>query len=216
MNIFYEILALLSRFVIWIISSLGYTGIVVAMAIESACIPLPSEVIMPFSGYLVSQGSFTLWGVSLAGAVGCTLGSAVAYVAGAYGVRPFILKYGRYVLITPHELDRADRWFARYGMAATFISRLLPVIRTFISLPAGIAGVPFVPFLIYAFLGSLPWCWVLAYIGMLLGEHWDRVGSVLHSLDVLIVAVLAGGAVWFLWRHWPRRTPRPEEKESQP
>jgi membrane protein DedA with SNARE-associated domain len=212
MDVFRQILVLLSSFVIWIISSLGYTGIVVAMAIESACIPLPSEVIMPFAGYLVSQGRFSLWGVSLAGAVGCTLGSAVAYAAGAYGGRPFILKYGRYFLISPHELDRADRWFARYGMAATFISRLLPVIRTFISLPAGIARVPFLPFLAYAFLGSLPWSWVLAYVGMLLGEHWDRVGGVLHSLDVVIVLALAAGMAWFLWRHWPRRIPQPEQE----
>jgi membrane protein DedA with SNARE-associated domain len=212
MDVFRQILVLLSTFVIWIISSLGYTGIVVAMAIESACIPLPSEVIMPFSGYLVSQGRFSLWGVSLAGALGCTLGSAVAYAAGAYGGRPFILKYGRYFLISSHELDRADRWFARYGMAATFISRLLPVIRTFISLPAGIARVPVIPFLAYAFLGSLPWSWALAYVGMLLGEHWDRVGGVLHSLDVVIVLALAAGGAWFLWRHWPRRIPQPEQE----
>lgn len=212
MDVFTRILVLLSRFVIWVISGLGYTGIVLAMAIESACIPLPSEVIMPFSGYLVSQGRFTLWGVSLAGALGCSLGSAVAYAAGAYGGRPFILKYGRYVLITPQELARADRWFARYGMAATFISRLLPVIRTFISLPAGIARVPFVRFLLYAFLGSLPWSWALAYVGMLLGEHWERVGGVLHSLDVVIVIGLVAGAAWFLWRHWPRRIPQPEEE----
>ncbi len=212
MDVFRQILVLLSTFVIWVISSLGYTGIVVAMAIESACIPLPSEVIMPFSGYLVSQGRFSLWGVSVAGALGCTLGSAVAYAAGAYGGRPFIVKYGRYFLISSHELDRADRWFVRYGMAATFISRLLPVIRTFISLPAGIARVPFIPFLAYAFLGSLPWSWVLAYIGMLLGSHWDRVGEVLHSLDVVIVLALVAGGAWFLWRHWPRRAPQPEEE----
>jgi membrane protein DedA with SNARE-associated domain len=212
MDLFSKILVRLSTFVIWIISSLGYTGIVLAMAIESACIPLPSEIIMPFSGYLVSQGRFTLWGVSLAGALGCTLGSAAAYGVGAYGGRPFILKYGRYFLLAAHEVDRADRWFARYGMAATFISRLLPVIRTFISLPAGIARVPFVRFLIYAFLGSLPWSWALAYVGMLLGEHWERVGGVLHSLDVVIVFGLVGGATWFLWRHWPRRDPQPEEE----
>ncbi len=212
MDLFYKTLVLLSAFVIWIISTLGYAGIVLAMAIESACIPLPSEVIMPFSGYLVSQGRFTLWGVSLAGAVGCTLGSAIAYGVGAYGGRPFILKYGRYFLISAHEMDRADRWFARYGMSATFISRLLPVIRTFISLPAGIARVPFGRFLFYAFLGSLPWSWVLAYVGLLLGEHWDRVGGVLHSLDVVIVAGLLAGAAWFVWRHWPRRLPQPEEE----
>jgi membrane protein DedA with SNARE-associated domain len=212
MDLFYKTLILLSTFVIWTISSLGYTGIILAMAVESACIPLPSEVIMPFSGYLVSQGRFTLWGVSLAGAVGCTLGSALAYAVGARGGRPFILKYGRYVLITPHEVARADRWFARYGMTATFISRLLPVVRTFISLPAGIARVPFGRFLLYAFLGSLPWSWALAYAGVLLGEHWDRVGGLLHSLDVVIVIGLVAGAAWFLWRHWPRRLPQPEEE----
>ena len=145
--------------------------------------------------------------MSLTGALGCMLGSAMAYGVEAYDGHPFVLKYGRFVFITPHELDRADRWFARYGMAATFISRLLPVVRTFISLPAGIARMPVGRFLFYAFLGSLPWCWVLAYVGWLLGEHWSRVGSVLHSLDVLIVAVLAAGAAWFLWRHWPRRAP---------
>jgi membrane protein DedA with SNARE-associated domain len=212
MELFSKILAVLSGFVIWLISHSGYAGIIAAMAIESACIPLPSEVIMPFSGYLVSQGRFTLWGVSLAGAVGCTLGSAIAYAAGAYGGRPFILKYGRYVLISPHELDRADRWFARYGMAATFISRLLPVIRTFISFPAGVARIPLGRFLLYAFLGSLPWCWLLAYVGWILGEHWDRVGGVLHSLDVLIVLALLAGAAWFVWRHWPRRVPQLEEE----
>jgi len=210
MDIFSLILAPLSRFVIWIISSLGYGGIAVAMAIESACVPLPSEVIMPFAGYLVSQGRFSLWGVSLAGAIGCTLGSAVAYAVGAYGGRDFILKYGRYVLITPREVEWADRWFARYGMAATFISRLLPVIRTFISLPAGVARIPFGRFLTYAFLGSLPWSWALAFTGMLLGEHWDQVGGVLHSLDVVIAIILAAGAGWFLWRHWPRRALEPE------
>src|SRR5512138_908607 len=155
MGIFYDVLAVVSGFVIWIIDGLGYTGIAVAMAIESACVPLPSEVIMPFSGYLVSQGRFRLWAVALAGAVGCTIGSAVAYWVGARGGRRFILRYGRYVLISPHDVERADRWFERYGMAATFISRLLPVIRTFISLPAGIARVPFARFLCYAFLGSL-------------------------------------------------------------
>jgi membrane protein DedA with SNARE-associated domain len=212
MDIFAWLLARLSGFVIWAIGSLGYGGIVAAMAVESACIPLPSEVIMPFSGYLVSQGRFTLWGVSLAGALGCTLGSAVAYAVGMYGGRRFILRYGRYVLVTPREVERADRWFARYGMAATFLSRLLPVIRTFISLPAGIARVPFIPFLVYAFLGSLPWSWVLAYVGMVLGEHWDRVGAVLHSLDVVIVVGLGAGVAWFLWHHWPRQAPQPEKE----
>ncbi len=205
MDLFSHVLAPLSRLIIWIITSLGYGGIVAAMAIESACIPLPSEVIMPFAGYLVSQGRFSLWGITVAGAAGCMLGSAAAYAVGAFGGREFILRYGRYVLITPKEVAWADRWFARYGMAATFASRLLPIIRTFISLPAGIARIPFGRFLVYAFLGSLPWSWMLGYAGMLLGEHWEQVGGILHSLDVVIAAVLALGAAWFVWRHWPRR-----------
>ena len=209
MDLFSRLLAALSGLVIQIIDGLGYSGIVAAMALESACVPLPSEVIMPFSGYLASQGRFSLWGVSLAGALGCTLGSAVAYAAGAWGGRPFILRYGRYLLISPKDVERADAWFARYGLAATLLSRLLPVIRTFISLPAGVGRVSPGWFLLYAFVGSLPWSWVLAYTGFLLGEHWDRVGGILHSLDVVIVAGLALGVGWFVWHHWPRRV-RPE------
>jgi membrane protein DedA with SNARE-associated domain len=212
MELFSSLLAALSGVVIRIIDGLGYTGILAAMALESACVPLPSEVIMPFSGYLASQGRFSLWGVSLAGAIGCTLGSAVAYAAGAWGGRRFILRYGRYLLISPKEVERADAWFARYGLAATLLSRLLPVIRTFISLPAGVARVPVVPFLLYAFLGSLPWSFLLAYAGFLLGEHWDRVGGILHSLDIVIVAGLVLGLGWFVWHHWPRRARRPEEE----
>ena len=205
MDIITLVLVPLSRLIIWIISSLGYSGIVLAMAIESACIPLPSEVIMPFAGYLVSQGRFSLWGISVAGAAGCMLGSAVAYAVGVFGGREFILRYGRYVLISPKEVAWADRWFARYGMAATFISRLLPIIRTFISLPAGVARIPFGRFLLYAFLGSLPWSWALGYAGVLLGEHWEQVGGLLHKLDVVVAVVLIGGIAWFVWHHWPGR-----------
>ncbi len=196
----YKILALISYFIIATISSMGYLGIILAMALESACIPLPSEVIMPFSGYLVSQGRFSLLGVAVAGALGCSLGSALAYYVGAYGGRPFIERYGRYFLISRHELERADRWFERYGDKATFISRLLPVIRTFISLPAGIARMDFKRFLVYSFLGSLPWTWALAFIGMKLGEHWERVGDVIRKLDFLIVAGLIGLVAFFVWR----------------
>src|SRR6185437_13206570 len=133
----------LANFVINTLDTLGYGGIVLLMAIESACIPLPSEVIMPFSGFLVASGRFSLWGAALAGALGCTLGSAIAYGVGAYGGRPLILRYGRFILLSPHDVDVADRWFARFGEATAFFARLLPLIRTFISLPAGIAHMPF-------------------------------------------------------------------------
>ena len=137
------IISYLAGFIIAAISLLGYGGVILMMAIESACIPLPSEIIMPFSGYLVSTGRFSLIGVSLAGAVGCVVGSVIAYWIGYYGGRPMAEKYGKYVLVTKHDLDIADKFFNKYGNTAVFISRLLPVVRTFISLPAGISRMNF-------------------------------------------------------------------------
>lgn len=201
----YALLAYISSLIILVISRLGYTGIVLAMALESACIPLPSEVIMPFSGYLVQQGRFSFWGVSVAGALGCALGSALAYWAGSRGGRPLLQRYGHYLLITEHEIAWADRWFARHGEWATLVSRLLPVIRTFISLPAGIARMPFGRFLLYAFVGSLPWSAALAYAGVLLGEHWERIGGLLHRFDLAIGVLLLAGAGWFFWSRWTGR-----------
>src|SRR5574339_733564 len=165
------IITILSRFVIDTISPLGYAGLLVTMAIESACIPLPSEIIMPFSGYLVTTGQFTMLGVTLAGAVGNVVGSIAAYYAGVWGGRPFVERYGSYVLLTHRDLDTADRWFAKYGEAAVFFSRLLPVVRTFISLPAGVAKMNFPRFVLFTFVGALPWCDLLAYIGLKMGEE---------------------------------------------
>src|SRR5436189_1458530 len=168
-----RLLEILSGIIVAIISTLGYSGIVLLMAIESACIPLPSEIIMPFSGYLVSTGQMNLWLVALAGAVGCVLGSLVAYWVGMKGGRPLIEKYGRYVLISHHDLDLADRWFARFGEIIVFASRLLPAVRTFIAFPAGVARMNLKRFVIYTFAGSLPWCLGLAYVGQKLGEQWE-------------------------------------------
>lgn len=196
-----KILAALAAFIIWLISRGGYWGIAAAMAIESACIPLPSEIIMPFSGYLVATGQFTLWGTALAGAIGCVVGSLVAYSVGKYGGREIVWRYGKYVLISHHDVALADRWFARYGQWVVFFSRLLPVVRTFISLPAGIARMPVLPFTVYTFVGSLPWCYALAYVGYRLGEHWDTLGVYFHRFDAIIGACLLAGAVWWVWRH---------------
>src|SRR5262249_40301849 len=174
------------------------------MAIESACIPLPSEIIMPFSGYLVYTGRFSLLSVSVAGAIGCVLGSLVAYWVGMYGGRPFIEKYGRYVLISRHDLDLADRWFARYGEVITFISRLLPLIRTFIAFPAGVARMNLTRFIIYTFLGSLPWCLALAYVGQKLGEQWDKndiLKTWFHRFDFAIGIIGVLVVAWWVWRH---------------
>lgn len=199
-----RIIEILSVFIVGTISALGYPGIVLLMGIESACIPLPSEVIMPFSGYLVYTGRFNLWAVAVAGAVGCVLGSLVAYWAGMYGGRPFIEKYGRYVLISRHDLDLADRWFARYGELITFVSRLLPVIRTFIAFPAGVARMNLPRFILYTFLGSLPWCLGLAYAGQKLGEQWDKneaLKSWFHRFDFVIGIIFVAFAAWWVWRH---------------
>src|SRR5438128_2286774 len=160
-----RIIEIVSAFIVATISALGYSGIVLLMAIESACIPLPSEIIMPFSGYLVYTGRFNLIAVAVAGAFGCVFGSLAAYWMGMYGGRPFIEKYGRYLLISRHDLDLADRWFARYGPLIVFAARLLPAVRTFIAFPAGIARMNLWRFSVYTFAGSLPWCLGLAYIG---------------------------------------------------
>ena len=199
-----RIIEILSGFIVATISLMGYSGIVLLMAIESACIPLPSEIIMPFSGYLVSTGQMNLWLVGIAGAVGCVLGSLVAYWVGSKGGRPLIEKYGRYVLVSRHDLDMADRWFANHGEIIVFVSRLLPAIRTFIAFPAGVARMNLTRFVIYTFAGSLPWCLGLAYIGQKLGEKWnqdDTLRTWFHRFDFLIgiVGVLLAG--WWIWRH---------------
>ena len=203
-----KIIAALSVFIISVISAGGYLGIVALMAIESACIPLPSEIIMPFSGYLVYTGRFKLLWVATMGAIGCNVGSAIAYAVGAYGGRPLVEKYGAYILLGRHELDWADRFFARYGSITVFVSRLLPVIRTFIALPAGIARMKQIRFHVYTFLGSWPWCLGLAYIGVKLGERWDsdpRLKMWFHRLDAVILTVIVSGVILFAWTRWKGR-----------
>jgi len=195
------IVGFLTTFIINGISTLGYWGVGMMMAVESACIPLPSEVIMPFAGYLVFSGRFSLWGVAVAGALGCLVGSVAAYGVGIYGGRGFIEKYGKYILISHHDLAVADNFFNKYGSIAIFFSRLLPVVRTFISLPAGIAKMNFNKFIIYTFVGSLPWCLALAYLGQKLGEHWDILGVYFREFDVAIVAIIIIFIVWYIWRH---------------
>jgi membrane protein DedA with SNARE-associated domain len=195
------IIEVLAKFIIDMISSSGYLGIVILMGIESACIPLPSEIIMPFSGYLVFRGDFELFRTGLAGAFGCLLGSVPAYYLGLYGGRPLVERYGKYVLISHRDLDLADRWFARYGDWAIFFSRLLPVVRTFISFPAGVARMNFTRFVIYTLIGSFPWCLGLAYIGMKLGENWDTLGDYFHRFDMVIGVLIVLGVVYYIWRH---------------
>lgn len=196
-----RIISLLAGAIIGVIAHGGYAGIVFLMAIESACIPLPSEIIMPFSGYLVATGEFNLWLVAVAGAVGSVLGSLLAYWVGARGGRSFVHRYGRFVLVSAHDLDRAERWFEHYGDITILIGRMLPVVRTFIALPAGIARMPLIRFNLYTFLGSFVWCLGLAWLGKTLGAHWDELGAWFHRFDVVIVVLAVLALIWHIRRH---------------
>jgi membrane protein DedA with SNARE-associated domain len=175
------------------------------MAIESACIPLPSEIIMPFAGYLVSQGRFNLFMAATAGAGGCNIGSSIAYAVGRYGGRAVVMRWGRYLLFDARELDRMDHFFVRFGVTAVLVGRLLPIVRTFISLPAGISRMGFARFQIYTFIGSWPWCFALAYIGMLLGVEWHSnptMQKAFQQFDWLIAALLVLAFAFYLYRRW--------------
>jgi len=186
-----QILNFAASFIISTISTLGYPGIVLTMAIESALVPLPSEIIMPFSGFLVSTGKFTLVFVAVAGAVGNLIGSLAAYALGYWGhervVRRLVRKIGKFVLFTESDLDSSEKYFNKHGSWIVLVSRIMPAIRTYISLPAGIAHYPIVKFSALTFLGSLVWSFILAYVGFLLGENWDTLGPYFHKFDFIIV-----------------------------
>ena len=203
-----RLLAPLAAWIIAVISASGYFGVLFLMAIESACIPLPSEVIMPFSGYLVSTGRFSLWVVATAGALGCNLGSIVGYELGKRGGRPLVARYGRYVLMSLHDLARAETFFARFGSITVLVCRMLPLVRSFIAFPAGVARMPLWRFHLYTFLGSWPWCFALAWICMKLGAAWEsdpRLRAVLHKADAAIAVLVILGIAWFVVSHLRRR-----------
>ncbi|MFH1487159.1 MAG: DedA family protein [Chloroflexota bacterium] len=204
----YQILA----FIRSVYDVFGWPGVAILMAIESACIPLPSEIIMPLSGWMLIRDkglgiAHTIL-AGLYGALGCTIGSLAAYWLGAWGGRPIIERFGKYVLMSHHDLEVAERWFEKYGDPAIFFSRLLPVVRTFISFPAGVARMHLFKFLIYTFLGSFPWCLGLAYGGYLLGEHWEQIRVVMRPFDIPILI----GAIILLAidirRHLKRARPK--------
>jgi membrane protein DedA with SNARE-associated domain len=195
------IIELLGSIVISMISTLGYFGVFLAMAIESACIPLPSEIIMPFSGYLVFTGQFNFWLVGIIGALGNLAGSLLAYWVGLKGGRPLVEKYGKWVLISHHDLDIADKWFKKYGKSTVFFSRMLPIVRTFISFPAGISEMKLSTFSLYTFAGALPWSLGLTWIGYKLGENWDTIGTYFRKFDYLIAILVVIGMVWYVRRH---------------
>ncbi len=197
-----KIIPPIAAWIIAVISASGYLGVGLLMAIESACIPLPSEIIMPFAGYLVSTGRFDLFLVATAGAIGCNLGSIIAYEAGKRGGRPFVARWGRYVLLNMHDLDRAEYFFKRWGSVTVLLCRLLPVVRSFIAFPAGVARMPLVRFHIYTFVGSWPWCFALALVGERLGAAWQtdpRLHAIMSKFDIVVVVAIAGAAVFYVW-----------------
>jgi membrane protein DedA with SNARE-associated domain len=200
-----------------VLAAAGPLGVTLLMAIESACIPLPSEVIMPFAGFLAFKGQMTFHGLGaghpaaqiliagLFGALGCNLGSLPAYELGAWGGRKAVVHFGKYIFLNLDHLDQAHRFFERFGHWAILVGRMLPVIRTFIALPAGIAKMNRVHFHLTTFIGSLPWCLGLAWVGYKLGEKWDTLGVYFHRFDLVIGAGLVAGVVWFLVNHRRKR-----------
>jgi membrane protein DedA with SNARE-associated domain len=203
-----RILAVLVQFITHVIDMGGYAGVTALMGIESACIPLPSEVILPFAGYLVYLGHMNLFWAATAGAIGCNLGSVVAYWIGAKGGRPLVERYGRWVLMSHHDLDRMTNFFNKYGSITVLVARLLPIVRTFIAFPAGIARMPQIRFHIYTFVGSWPWCLALTYAGMKLGEKWHtdpRFEQAFHRMHLAVELVLVAAILWFVWSHLGRR-----------
>jgi membrane protein DedA with SNARE-associated domain len=203
----------LDQFVLPFIDTLygrfGYIGVVIAMSIESAAIPIPSELILPFAGWSVARGvvepltqtAWTYWGAVLAGVIGNTAGSLVAYAIGAFGGRPLLDRYGRYVLISAHDLDVADRWFARWGDLTVFFSRMLPIVRTFVSIPAGVARMPLWRFLLFSIAGAIPWVMLLVWSGVVLGDHWLDIKNTLRGLDYVVAAAAILLVAAFVWRH---------------
>ena len=197
-----KFVAILATWIMGVISTMGYGGIVLLMGIESACIPLPSEIIMPFAGFLAFKGEMTLWGVALAGAVGCVVGSIPAYYLGMYGGRPLVEKYGKWVLISPKDLNWADEAFNKHGELIIFIGRLLPAVRTFIAFPAGVARMNMTKFISYTFVGSLIWCYLLALAGFKAGENWESLKIYFHQFHYVIAGAGLIFVIWYVRRHF--------------
>ncbi len=208
----------LVEFLMNLLQSIGWFGVVVIMALESANIPIPSEVTMPLAGWMLVQArEMTAWQALLLGglwgAVGCTLGSVISYALGAWGGRPLVERYGKYILVSEEDLEKADRWFARWGDWASFISRLLPIVRTFISFPAGVVRTNFARFSIYSFVGSFIWCGLLALGGFYFGEHWEELRAIMRPFDIPIAIVILAALAYYVYHHLrKRKAEEPAEK----
>ncbi len=182
------------------ISVYGYFAVALLMAMENACIPIPSELILGFAGYLIFADQMTFTGAMTAGMIGGMVGSIFAYLVGSYGGRKFVDKYGKYFLIKKSHVDLAQRWFDKYGIRAVFFSRMLPVVRTFISLPAGFARVNFKAFLFYTFAGSLPWTALILYLGVLFGENWKKLLELGHEASIIVVVLILAAIAFYVYK----------------
>jgi membrane protein DedA with SNARE-associated domain len=205
-----QLLEQLAGFAIATIQSTGYVGIFLLMTLESALIPIPSEVTMPFSGYLASQGVFDFWLVVAAGGLGNLAGSLIAYYLGRVldtaVLHGLIRRYGKFVLMSMEDYERGERWLREHGEIVTFTSRLLPAVRTFVSLPAGVARIPLAKFVIYTITGSLLWSGLLAYVGVKLGENWHSISDYFHKFDLVIGVAVVALVAFYIWHKWPRRS----------
>jgi membrane protein DedA with SNARE-associated domain len=188
-----------------VVGDLGLAGVFVLMVLESACIPIPSEATMLFAGFNVHNGEYSLIAATLAGTLGNLVGSWIAYGVGYYGRAELLEKHGKVVHVKPRDLERADRWFERWGSWAVFFSRMLPIVRTFISLPAGVARMPFVRFSVLTVLGCLPWVFMLAFIGQQAGSHWKDWKDGLHYVDYAVAAMIVAGIAYLVVRWWRAR-----------
>ncbi len=203
-----KIVALVFQFVIHVINASGYAGIAGLITMNSCGIPIPSEAIMPFSGYLAYLGRFNLFFVAIAGAVGCNIGSAIAYWIGAKGGRPLVARYGKWVLMNAHDLDLMTRFFEKYGSIAILIGRMLPMVQTYVAFPAGVGKMPRLRFHIYTTIGSLVWYFCLAWVGMKLGQSWNtdpRLQEAFHRFHLAVELTVVAFLMWFLWAHINRR-----------
>jgi membrane protein DedA with SNARE-associated domain len=210
----------LVEFLMNLMQSIGWLGVVIIMALESANIPIPSEVTMPLSGWMLVQAkggsamqAFLLGG--LWGAVGCTIGSVISYALGAWGGRPLVERYGKYILVSKEDLGNADRWFARWGDWAAFISRLLPIVRTFISFPAGVVRMNFPRFTIYSFVGSFIWCGLLALGGFYFGEHWEELRAIMRPFDIPIAVVIVAAFVYYVYHHISKNRKKEQSADAE-
>lgn len=187
-----------------LIGNWGLPAVFLLMLLESACIPVPSEAIMPFAGFAVSEGHMTLFGITVAGVAGNLVGSWITYAIGYYGGRPFVERWGKYVLLRPHHLETAQRWFDRWGAPVVFFGRMIPIVRTFISLPAGFGRMNFWKFTLFTLLGCVPWVLMLGWLGVRLGANWEKIRPYLHLADYAVAAALVVLVAWAIVR-WRRR-----------